>query len=107
MDMDPGISYGPYTQCLRVRGKGADIEKRTELVKVCTDNGGAGCAIWYVRKGQIHMPSFLEMTRENSDGSERIMEDAALYEDDVFLACGARTMRDAKKAAMAVALKIV
>ena len=107
VDIDIGFALGTYTQGIRVRGKASKIKTGMEQVKISTMNGGVGCTTWVMKDGVLHMPPYMDFSREIVADSEIVMDDADLHDGDVFLVCGAESLRAARVAAMMVALDLV
>ena len=107
VDIDIGFTLGTFTQGMKVHGKASKIKTGMEQVKISTMNGGVGCTTWVMKGGMLHMPPYLDYSREIFADSEIIIDEADLHDGDVFLVCGAESPRAARVAAMMVALDMV
>lgn len=107
IDIDIGFVLGTFTQGVKVFGKASKINTGIEQVKISTAYGGVGCTTWVMEKGAINMPPHLNFTLSNVQDSQLIMDEADMHNGDVYLVCGAESLRAARVAAMMVALDLV
>ena len=102
-----GYHLGGYTQAIKVMGVAEKITTGMNQVKISTANGGLGCTTWVMKNKTLYMPPHLKFSEESAMESEKIIDTADLHNGDVFLICGAESLRNARVAAMMVALDLV
>ena len=102
-----GYHLGRYTQAIKVMGVAEKITTGMNQVKISTANGGLGCTTWVMKNKTLYMPPHLKFSEESVMESEKIIDTADLHNGDVFLICGAESLRNARVAAMMVALDLV